>query len=356
MSTHGGLFPRIYPRSLYVTAIGCLAFVYLYLLKSKLYPLQSKQFVLACLRSYDSETDEGIGAIVTRNNLLFYLSDLYSARIAWFHQISSHRYDIQRLFSSCPIPSPNCFIDSRRTALMRCARGDCECMAASVRPFSDPLALRCEVLGVHVDQFRSTEYFGCFRSVLKRYFVHNLVPAFEYDALHYRMGDVAWDPGNKSFSQWELQSILQQFCILSDRPLVVLTEGTPQIPRVSCFGRVILAADASLNDTFTIMHYAKIIAVGDSTFAFSLAEVSSPEHVIVLQRSLEKYEWMSVSKWTVVDGLGISFHFANKRIMLDSMLSEARSKARTVRYGIDPKERMVSEIPKTKLNDSFWGS
>lgn len=316
--------------------------------------ISRKTSIVRCFRSYDLPTDEGLGALITRNNLLFFLAHIYSSNISWPQQKSSHRYDVHKLFSTCETPSPSCILRPSKIVIPRCTRANCTCHWKSIRAYVDKMGKTCKVIGVGIDRYRSTEYFGCIRRPIQHYFVHARRPSFDYDAIHLRMGDLAWKPGDKSISSWELQNILQTLCFLSRRPIVILTEGYPLIPKVDCYSRIILATDTTLKDAFTIMSHAKILSVGDSTFALALAEVASPERLVLLQRSIHRYDWMAVNNWTIIDALGVPFHFNDKVLAFNLMTSTTYSKARTERYSNEFNYSYEWEVPKSRYNASFW--
>lgn len=310
-----------------------------------------KRSRIKCIRAYDYATREGIGAVITRNNLLFFLAHVFSSDISWGLQESKHGYKVHELFSSCATPLPSCVLYEPHSTIPRCPRGDCICLWAHSKPAIQNFSAKCDVMGVRATYFRSTEYFGCFPDPLVRYFVNRSKPSVQYDAIHYRMGDLANKPGKESFSPLELYSLLNIFCILSNRPLVLITEGNPQIPRVDCLHRIILASDTSIHDAFSIMRYASFISVGDSTFAIALAAVSQPTRLITLQRSVHTYNWLHLKNWTIVDYLGVPFHFNDKKLMLHSM---THSLARSHRFANDRNQTVAMDHAQILYNESFW--
>lgn len=313
-----------------------------------------KKSQVKCIRAYDYATREGIGAIITRNNLLFFLAQVFSADISWGFQESKHQYNVNELFSSCPTPSPSCVFYEPHSIIPRCPRGDCLCLWNNALPAIQNFTKECDVMGVRATYFRSTEHFGCFPDPLVRYFVNRTQPGFSYDAIHYRMGDLADKPGGKSFSPLELYALLNMFCILSDRPLVLITEGNPKIPKVDCIDRIIIAGDTSIHDAFSIMRYASFISVGDSTFAIALAAVSQPKRMIILQRSISRYDWLQLDNWTIVDSLGVPFHFNNKELMLNSMAHTLHSWARSHRFANERNLTFTMDYARVVYDESFW--
>lgn len=286
--------------------------------------------ILRCVRPVGDRSTEGLGSLIARNQLVFFLAHVFGSKVAWDHIHSGHSYEVNRLFSDCNNASESCIIDPNQMIINRCPRGDCSCLWKSVRKYVLPKAESCSVLGIQYDGFRTLEYCGCIRKPLQRYFVHSRTPKFKYNAIHYRLGDLSGD-SLKSYSSHEMFSILSTMCILNDYPIVVLTEGMPNLPNVSCFDRIIMAASLTLEDTFTIMSYAKVISVGESTFAYTLASVTYPERVIVLQRSVLRYTWMNPKDWTVIGRHGVVLHFDNKELMLENAATANKTRVLSTR-------------------------
>lgn len=266
---------------------------------------------------------EGLGAVFRLNQVVPFLASYYQLKLGFPSKPSEHNYDLGHIFSDCGYRytyatfPPSCTISENKMYTPMCARADCECMADAYHKTLTNLTKtqKCTTIGFLTDRFKTLRYSGCIKSLMLRYFGTQgaAKPAWEYDVVHYRMGDLANTPGGKSFALEELGFLIHALCKLSERDIVILTEGRPEVP--DCRdgpGRVMLASDTSLSETFQIFQHAHSISVGVSGFAFILAEIATPKRVVVLDWHARFYRWVHCEKWTLVTKGGSMFHFESK--------------------------------------------
>ena len=292
-----------------------------------LYPLSPTK--LKCVYALGANvTKEGLGSILRRSQLASFIASSYNLPIQFpvvIHK-SSHGYAISDMFSQCAgkikrtdIPA-NCQLKFKRLNIVRCPRGDCQCKLERLKKHLLPLKQRCTTLGVWEDDGYNAEYTGCLSGLIRRYFGNDTKPKQDYDVIHYRAGDLFKNYKNsKTFTKHEMYSIISTLCDLSDRPIVILTEGSTDLPTCKKNG-VILASNLSLMESFKIAQHATNLVVGESTFAFLLAELARPERMIILERSVPFYEWSKCEKWTILGKRGMPFHFDSKRAMTEAVL------------------------------------
>lgn len=317
-----------------------------------------KMSTLRCVKvAPRGQTNEGIGATLRRNQLALFIAESYSSKVAFPNITSAHGYKIQDLFDSCPTPSAKCTVYLEKMVLFRCPRADCECHRKRMRRYTTGKSQTCRVLQVETDRIRTMEYSGCMKGVLSSYLGTTIRPPVEYDALHYRAGDLANMNGGKSFSSNELLYLLTAMCKLSERDIVVVTEGLPELPKpLNCWNRIVLASDTTVQEAFQIFQHAKTVAVGTSSFATMMMEVASPTHMVLLARTAAVYEWVDCEYWTVIGARGAVFHFDSKKMMTETVLSGAGIKARSQRTKNQEKwnNLKVGVPPRRWTNDSKW--
>ena len=297
---------------------------------------------LRCVQiSNKTQSQEGLGALVRRNQFAFLIADTYNADVSFPSINSSHGYDISNLFDQCPEPASDCVLNQATLKIYRCPRGDCHCLRAEMRRHVSHLARRCSSLLVHNDNARTMEFSGCIKSVLTKYLGKaskpvpnkNLEATREWDAVHYRAGDLTDSQlGKKAFLPQELYFVLKEMCTRSGRDIVVLTEDVSNLPRVrGCQHRILLARDTPLLVTLAIARYAKTLSVGRSAFAMIMAELASPDTMMVMQRDVTLFDWMPVQDWTVFFEFGIKYHFNDRQFMRDTSFFRRNLEGRSYR-------------------------
>lgn len=320
--------PVCYLAVILVLALSVLCFI----LTSPL-PRPLKASAVRCVKfAPEGQTREGIGALLRRNQLGLFIADTYAARVAFPNIESEHGYDVRDMFDECPDPAPGCTLREDAMYLERCPRRDCRCHREQLYRHSDALAGRCPVLGYVNMKVRTMEFSGCTARTLARYFGTERAPAVPYDALHFRAGDISGRKGGKTFSPHELFYLLRAMCQLSDRDVVVCTEGTPDIPiPPECGNRLVLASDTSIQDVFRIFQHATTVSVGTSSLATIVMEIARPERVVMIERALPKFEFVDCERWTVIGRYGAVFHFNSKKLMVQSALSGQPLMVRSLR-------------------------
>lgn len=318
---------------------------------------------LRCVQiSNQTQSQEGLGALVKRNQFALLIADTYNADVAFPSIPSSHGYDISNLFSHCPVPSSDCVLNQALLKIYRCPRGDCHCLRAEMRRHVSHLAHRCTSLLVHNDNTRSMEFSGCLKNVLTKYVgkaskpipKKNLRGTREWDAVHYRAGDISDSQlGKKALLPQELYFVLKEMCIRSERDIVVLTEDVTNLPRVrGCNHRILLARDTSMLVTLAIAKHAKTLSVGRSAFAMVMAELASPDTMIVMQRDVTLFDWMPVQDWTVFFDFGSKYHFNDRQFMRDTSFFRRNLEGRS--YRTQSQVRAGKERVKLIPPRRFW--
>ena len=302
---------------------------------------------------------EGIGALVHRTQLAFFLASVFNVDISFPKLNSAHGYGVHSLFSECAEAEPSCNLNEEAAAISRCPPGDCQCMRLKVAPHVIPLMKKCSVISVATGPHRTREYGGCLTRVMKRYLGTEHPPweKLDYDALHFRAGDLANASNVKVYSPYETITLLKQMCLLSNRDIVVVTEGSPSMPVVKeCKDRLIIAGNTSIKEALGILQHAKHVSLSLSSFAILAAEFVRPERMVIVERAAETFEWVDCEKWTVISNKVVVFHFDSRKQMLKSVISRSllsrgystnnqRSKMDKIRFAIP--ERRWS-------NDTSW--
>ena len=274
-----------------------------------------------------TQSAEGVGAVSLRNQVALFIASMYNTTLEYHGKMSEHGYDINKLFSKCPgpkLPTNNidnrvtdhrCTLDTTQMYFPVCDFQDCQCMADGIRPHVDKLIAKgCSSIIVVNDGFRHSVFSGCVKPVLERYFGwKGPKPKWEYDVIHYRMGDLADRPGGKSFSRETVQTYVNVMCKTSKRDIVILTEGNPDVPQ--CENRVVLAADTSLEEAMQIMQYGKTVAVGQSGFARLMMMMANPEAVLVLRGLYHLFDWVDTDEWYLLESRFAIFHFKSKETL-----------------------------------------
>ena len=284
----------------------------------------SKVTCIEIIRNFDGK--EGVGARIKRTQFAFFLASILRAEIDFPKLNSSHWYFTHELFSKCQKAEPACNLSEETAAIARCPRGDCDCLKDKVVPHVLPLARRCSVISVENVQERTMEYGGCLGQVVSRYFgmTHPPWESLDYDAIHIRAGDMANQTTGKAYHPNEIQVLLKQMCLLSNRDIVIVTEGAPEMPVIrECGDRLVLSGNNTLKEAFGIFQHAKQVSLGTSSFAGLLAEVVRPERMIVVERAAEVLEWVDCEKWTVLSKKYAVFHFDSKQMMLHAVIDRS---------------------------------
>ena len=268
---------------------------------------------LQCIFVPDNrQTREGIGANLARTQLALFIASWYDTKIEIHAPHSKHGYDLENLFAKCPgplLPVSNhngsihkhpCTLDISRIYVPVNDLQDCESRGKAVQPHVDKLIAKgCKTIIVPGDGFKTSTFSSCLKPALVRNFgKKGPKPTWEYDVIHYRMGDLRGKPGGKSFAPETLQAIVNIMCKTSERDIVILTEGNPKVPK--CEDRVVLAADTSIKEAMQIMQFAKKVAVGNSEFAILMMKMANPEAVIIRSADYPVYDWLAVDDWYVL--------------------------------------------------------
>lgn len=283
---------------------------------------------LKCIQlARDGGSREGMGAKMRLNQIAPFLASYYNVKLAFTSMYSKHEYDLVDMFDDCGYKAgtkdtfpEKCVVDESYLEIDLCPRGDCGCMAAQ---FHDSIVQKvqdgCDIVGARPNRFKTLEFSGCLGDVMRRYFATKGTPKWEYDVIHYRMGDLAGVPGGKSFSRDQVANLITAMCVKSRRDIVVLTEGAPEIPECAEeFGgakRIVLAADTDVRHVFQIAQHGKSLSMGVSGFSFLMTEMAQPERMVVLFQHARYYRWVRAPKWTLVAAGGARFHFNSKAHM-----------------------------------------
>lgn len=281
---------------------------------------------LECLQILEvSQSREGFGAVVKRNQGAVLLASYYNAKLQFPELTSVHGYNYAEMFDECGVEMDDeylerCTLHQKNVLFEFCERGDCECMAGQYGPALKQLVDRgCATVAIMHDSFKRIEFSGCLSMLKEKFGSSGDRPKWEYDVIHYRMGDLADKPGGKSFSMMELWVILRMFCRMSDRDIVIVTEGVPEVP--DCGDRVVIA-DTNIEYSMQIFQHAKWVASGVSSFSYVLMEFATPERVIMKYGHALRYEFVSCENWTIVDSKsGANFHFKSKKDMVEMITS-----------------------------------
>lgn len=288
---------------------------------------------LRCIRALGGLSREGLGAIIKRTQIPAFLASWFDVPIQYPVKESKHGYGIHELFDLCPdqkafpkgfiYPQENdtCTLFVDRMYLPYCPRADCKCMYARLAPYVEPLLKeRCPVINVMPDGHKSLQYSGCLGPFVDKHFIKGMPrPAWQYDAIHLRMGDLADVDGGKSFSSMELYFTIQEMCKHSNRDIVILTEGAPKIP--ACKNRIVLAADTSVEEAFQIMRFARTVAVAPSGFALAMLNGAKPERIIMRESAVRMFEWVDCELWTIISPKGSVVSFDSKELMKSHIFS-----------------------------------
>lgn len=322
--------------------------------------IRMKASMLRCVKiAPEGQSTEGIGAILRRNQVALFVAELYAANLSFPNITSDHGYEVQDMFDHCLVPSDDCMLYVEDMILYRCPRADCDCLRNRVHKYIDEKSQVCRVLHIETDRVRTMEYSGCIGGVLSNYFGTNSRPSIEYDAIHYRAGDLADQKKGKSFSTDELWYLLTAMCKISTRDIYVVTEGRPRIPKpTNCGDRLVLASDTTVQEAFQIIQYAKTVAVGSSSFATMMMEVAKPAHLVLPGRVAALYEWVDCRYWTVVGERGAVFHFDSKKMMVDAVLAGAGVEARSLRTrNQERNNRYEVAVPSRNwTKDAMWST
>lgn len=280
-----------------------------------------------CISSTERDgTAEGLGSFLQRSQLIIFLADIFDAEVSFPKKYSTHGYDIASFFSNCsripnakhqPFPS-SCVLDQERMFINQCNRGDCLCLANETLKQVHSTSKHCPLLKVKVDRMITMQYSGCIKNTMSNYFATGTPPSFAYDAVHYRQGDLKDTTNLKSFSPHTLNDIVNIMCVMSDRPIVIVTEGSPNLPQ--CQHRIILAANLSIRESFRIFQYAHTVGIGISSFARAMMQIASPNRVVLVQKAFYWYDWVPCQNWTIIGDKGLAYHFNDKEILKQAVL------------------------------------
>lgn len=162
------------------------------------------------------------------------------------------------------------------------------------------------MLGVEHDGFKTREYSGCMGGVLRKYVGGKRKWMRAYDAVHFRQGDLKEKYEGNDVYLGRLNDMINFMCKYSRRDIVVVTEGTPEVPR--CGNRVVLAGNTSVLEAVAIMQHATWVGVGGSGLVGVMMEVANPKRVLVNEKDLEPVMWKE-TRWTVFNKWGADFNF-----------------------------------------------
>lgn len=283
-----------------------------------LYPSRVK-----CVLAMQSNFTRGLGAIIMRNHLAAFVASIEHVPLAFSPLYSTHGYDLGSFFSDCAdnqtVPA-ECTVHHWKMGLKQCTRGDCKCISDQVSPHLAIVRRSCDTIRVESDGLLDLELSGCIRYMMDRQFGNRTAPPVEYDAIHFGIGDLK-GYGLDSFSKRDLFCIVRAMCDLSDRPIVIITEGNPTVPHLgSCGRRIVLANDESIKESFRIIQHANNVAIGTSSLALAMMELATPERVTVMQAAAGFYEWVNCENWTVIGDRCEAFHFNSKKLMVERAL------------------------------------
>lgn len=282
--------------------------------------------------SHAYQSLEGFGAIILRNQVPLFISSWYNVPFEFHGGESAHGYNISDLFGKCQSPPPllrdfqgirehRCTIDLENIILPQCRVHDCKCFQRGIEVHVNKAVARgCPDITVRIDGFKRYTYLACLRPLMEKYLGwKNPKPTWEYDVVHYRLGDLEVKGGGKKFSMEFMETSVDILCRSSKRDIIVLTEGSPKLP--TCEDRVVLAADTSIEHAMQIMQFAKTAVVGKSSFSFAMMIMSQAESVIMERGVVEKYFWLHVEKWYLVEEDYGVFHYESKKHMMDDVTS-----------------------------------
>ena len=277
-------------------------------------------------------SNKDLGAFIQENQLASFISSAYDLPLQFPSYISQHEDDLSEYFGKCPgdvqpkdIPL-RCQMDFQNMRFERCPAGDCRCKLHQVNEDLGVRRSECDVLGIWPDQMYNREFSGCLRRMMMRYFGNDTKPKQEYNVVQYRAGETDGENGNRNpFRKEELFFIVKAMCYMNKLPIVVLTNGAPELPK--CMGpRVFSGSDLSQKEIFKIVQHAKTIAVDESTSGFALMEVAKPERVVMMERSVRYYDWIECEKWTIIGPRGAVFHFKSKDDMVRDIIDHPSSR------------------------------
>ena len=288
-----------------------------------IFPMPDVRKKVKCIvdrESTKTKNAEGLGSFLNRVQLGLFLAESNNIPISFSGTASKHGYMIDELFDKCKYTElhETCRIDQEQFPMNACPPGDCLCLRREVDQFALKAELNCEFINVKPNRALDQRFSGCLKNTLSRYLGKGKKPLREYDVIHHRQGDLESQKTDKVFTSEELHHIVKILCERSDRDIVILTEGSPKIPR--CANRVILAADLPMQETFRIARHGTWFAVGSSTFAVALLEVATPQRLVVPKKIVKYYDWHPCENWTVIGNRGFAHDFNNKELMLKTTL------------------------------------
>jgi len=268
---------------------------------------------ISCIGMAKNSSTEGLGAIIKRHEFAIALAEVYDARVQFVDKESGHGYVISDFFDKCP-GEPDCFLKQTSVIVDRCVPGDCTCMSKNFLSATENLG-DCRLLQVKVDEGRHMQYGGCYNKTLERYFpAKKRLVAGPYAALHYRQGDLKRRPGGKAFGPVELAAFVYFLCRATDLRIILVTQGSPEFP--TCRGRIWMANDTTMAETFNIFKYADTIVVGTSSFARLIAQGTHAKRFVVPMRGVGLYLWATGVRWTVVGADASLHHYSSTEDMM----------------------------------------
>ena len=296
---------------------------------------------------------EGLGDYLQRSHFAFFLAHWFDVPITAPNSTSTHGFQVAPLFGKCPRARKKCFIDEGKYDISSCEYGDCECHFERVIPLLKTVPKSCKTLLVRGRPYLTLEYSGCLRRPLTRHLGTTKLPRRPYDVIHYRMGDVAFTQTGKTFSLETLYIMIRTMCRMSDRDIVILTEGENEIPQ--CEDRIVLANDLPIADNFKLFQHASVVGVGGSSFALAMMEVAKPKAVIVTAQYAQQYEFLDCESWSLIGAKGEIVHFDSKEYMLKSALSGRNLGLRVYNANDDMHKKLISAtVPTRRMNMSAW--
>ncbi|KAI0562382.1 hypothetical protein FGB62_61g05 [Gracilaria domingensis] len=302
--------------------------------------LRSASFRTTCVLAMGTQNNEGIGQTLLRNQFAVYVAELLSAKLNFPEHMSQHGYNHADFFDRCATApgspkkgTPNipehCILRKRDLYLRNCPRGDCACLRKETMKYVQPLAARCEVMGVEHDGFKTQEYSGCVSNVLKRYFGGANRWSRPYDAIHYRQGDLQEKHNKVPDFLYMLNNIVSFMCKHGDRDIVIVTQGEQEVPK--CENRVVLAGNTSERDSFPIFQHAEWIGVEHSGFGIGMMQISRPKRVLMDHYAMQWFDWLTKPEWTVFNQAGAGFSFPSGTEAIQAKFGSAGLDVRTYR-------------------------
>ncbi|PXF43249.1 hypothetical protein BWQ96_07022 [Gracilariopsis chorda] len=306
-----------------------------------------------CVQALGFQNNEGIGQALRRNQMAVFVAEMVQAKLSLPNRTTAHGYALSSFFDHCDMPAeqePFCTLDQSSLLLNRCERADCDCLQRQLAPYVQRMAHRCKTIGVVTDNYKSLEYAGCLRNTLTRYFGGPTRWKRPYDAVHFRLGDLAHRKADSRTTRLWMHFVITFLCKHSDRDIIVVTQGNPTIPR--CGSRVVLASNTTIQEAFGIFQHATWTSMEHSGLAIAMMQISRPQRVILSRWTLDFWDWLVVPSWTIVDGDGALFHFDSKELAMKAAFAGGDLSIRSYRNpSLRKYFKIEDEIPSRRWQD-----